>query len=33
VYGLVNQGVHDLAVQIGGEDLWREITAAAGVDH
>jgi hypothetical protein len=33
VYGLVNQGVHDLAVQIGGEDLWREIMSAAGVDH
>lgn len=25
MYGLINQGVHDLAVQVGGEDLWREI--------
>jgi hypothetical protein len=29
--GLVNQGIHDLALQLGGEPLWREITAAAGV--
>jgi len=33
MYGLVNQGVHDLAVQLGGEQLWREIKTAAGVDH
>ena len=33
MYGLVNQGVHDLALQLGGEDLWRKILAAAGVDH
>lgn len=33
MYGLVNQGVHDLAVQLGGEELWREVVAAAGVDH
>ena len=33
MYGLVNQGVHDLALQLGGEDLWREILAAAEVDH
>jgi hypothetical protein len=32
MYGLINQGVHDLAVQVGGEDLWREIKATAGVD-
>jgi hypothetical protein len=32
MYGLINQGVHDLAVQAGGDDLWREIKAAAGVD-
>jgi hypothetical protein len=32
MYGLINQGVHDLAVQIGGEDLWREIKTIAGVD-
>ena len=32
MYGLVNQGLHDLAVQNGGEDLWREIRSAAGVD-
>ena len=32
MYGLINQGIHDLAVQIGGEDLWREIKTIAGVD-
>jgi len=33
MYGLVNQGVHDLAVQLGGEDLWHEIKSTAGVPH
>jgi hypothetical protein len=33
MHGLVNQGVHDLAIQLGGEQLWREIRAAAGIDH
>ena len=32
MYGLINQGLRDLAVQAGGEDLWREIKAAADVD-
>ncbi|MEO6714086.1 MAG: hypothetical protein ABIM89_11740 [Mycobacteriales bacterium] len=32
MYGLVNQGVQDLAVQLGGETLWNEIRTAAGVD-
>jgi hypothetical protein len=32
MYGLINQGLHDLAVQAGGEELWREIKLAAGVD-
>lgn len=32
MYGLVNQGVHDLAVKLGGEALWLEILAAAGID-
>lgn len=31
MYGLINQGLHDLAVQIGGEGLWREIKSSAGV--
>jgi hypothetical protein len=31
MYGLINQGLHDLAVQAGGEDLWREIKSGAGV--
>ena len=31
MYGLINQGLHDLAVQIGGERLWREIKSSAGV--
>ena len=32
MHGLVNQGIHDLAVQLGGEQLWGDITAAAGVE-
>ena len=31
MYGLINQGLHDLAVQIGGERLWREIKSSADV--
>ena len=31
MYGLVNQGVRDLAIELGGEQLWHEIAAAAGV--
>lgn len=31
MYGLINQGLHDLAVQTGGEELWREIKSRAGV--
>ena len=31
MYGLINQGLHDLAVQIGGEELWREIKSGADV--
>ncbi len=31
MYGLINQGLHDLAVQIGGDELWREIKASAGL--
>ena len=31
MYGLINQGLHDLAVQTGGEEMWREIKSAAGV--
>jgi hypothetical protein len=31
MYGLINQGVHDLAVETGGEEMWREIKSAAGV--
>jgi hypothetical protein len=31
MYGLVNQGVHDLAVTLGGEPLWERIVAAAAV--
>jgi hypothetical protein len=32
MHGLVNQGVHDLAMQLGGEQLWADIRAAADVD-
>jgi len=32
MHGLVNQGIHDLAVQLGGEQLWGDIRAAAAVD-
>lgn len=31
MYGLINQGLHDLAVQTGGEELWHEIKSRAGV--
>jgi hypothetical protein len=31
MYGLINQGLHDLAVQIGGERLWREVKSRADV--
>ena len=31
MYGLINQGLHDLAVQIGGEGLWCEIKLSAGI--
>jgi Haem-NO-binding len=31
MYGLINQGMHDLAVQIGGDELWREIKSRADV--
>ena len=31
MYGLINQGLHDLAVQTGGEEMWREIKSTAGV--
>jgi len=31
MYGLVNQGVRDLAVTLGGEPLWQRIVVAAGV--
>jgi hypothetical protein len=31
MYGLINQGLRDLAVQMGGEELWSEIKSSAGV--
>jgi hypothetical protein len=32
MYGLVNQGVQDLVVQLGGDDLWVKIKEQAGVE-
>ena len=32
MYGLVNQGVQDLVVQLGGEELWAAIKQRAGVE-
>jgi hypothetical protein len=32
MYGLVNQGVQDLVVQLGGEMLWAAIKQRAGVE-
>ena len=32
MYGLVNQGVQDLVVQVGGDRLWTEVKQRAGVD-
>ena len=31
MYGLVNRAIHDLAVQLGGEDAWADIKTRAGV--
>lgn len=33
MYGLVNQAVEDLAVRIGGADLWARIVERAGLDR
>lgn len=32
MYGLVNQAIRDLAVKVGGEPMWLDIKAAAGID-
>jgi hypothetical protein len=32
MYGLVNQGVQDLVVQLGGDDAWAKIKQRAGVE-
>lgn len=32
MYGLVNRAIQDLAVQLGGEQAWAEITSRAGLD-
>ena len=32
VHGLVNQAIRDLAVNLGGESMWADIKAGAGVD-
>src|SRR4051812_1610755 len=32
MYGLVNQGVQDLVVQLGGEALWARVKQEAGVE-
>ena len=32
MYGLVNQGIRDLTLKLGGEPLWREVAMSAGVD-
>lgn len=29
--GLINKGIYDLALELGGEELWRDVTTAAGV--
>lgn len=33
MHGLVNQGLRDLVIEIGGEALWVEIATAADVGH
>lgn len=33
MYGLVNQAVEDLAVKLGGPELWASIVAKAGVER
>lgn len=32
MYGLVNQAVEDLAVRVGGPELWSKIVERAGID-
>lgn len=32
MYGLVNQGVQDLVVELGGEELWTTVKQRAGVE-
>ena len=32
MHGLVNQGIEDLAMHLGGEQLWHRIKAVAGVE-
>ena len=32
MHGLVNQGIEDLALHLGGEKLWHRIKTVAGVD-
>lgn len=32
MYGLVNRGVQDLVVELGGEDAWAAVQEAAGVE-
>lgn len=32
MHGLVNQGIRDLAVQLGGEEMWTHIKTGAGID-
>ena len=32
MYGLVNQAVEDLAIQLGGRELWRRIHERASID-
>lgn len=32
MHGLVNQAIRDLAVNLGGESMWADIKAGAGVD-
>lgn len=32
MYGLVNKAIEEMAISVGGEDVWRRIKTEAGVD-
>lgn len=33
MYGLVNKAIEEMAIKVGGEDVWKAIKLKAGVEH